>query len=105
MIKEGKKILLRHHSGWCIAYDYGFPQSNYIVFKADTGRLMNKLPKSNVAYCGCLENALNCLFRQLIIEHATKNKSYCGRLQDLHESIDAARRDFEQLLKPKRKSV
>lgn len=102
MINIEKKILLRHKSGWSILYDYGFPSGNYFVYKAEIGRPMEKLPKSNVAYCSSLENALNRLFQQLIIEHVSRNKSYCGTLQDLRRAIDNARKDFEQLLRPKK---
>ena len=101
-MKAGKKVLLRHDSGWYIAYDNGFPSGNYIVTKADTGRPMEKLSSTNVAYCGSLESALNRLFQQLIIEHAGRNKAYCGKLQDLRKAIDDARKDFEKLMKPKR---
>ena len=72
--------------------------------KADESRLKKTNLKSNVAYCGSLESALNRLFQQLIIEHSTRNESYCGKLQDLRRAIDAARKDFEQLLRPKRKT-
>ena len=106
MIKSDKKILLKHGSGWCIAVEVdGFPSTNYLVFKADTDRYKLKLPKSNVAYYGSLENALNRLFSQLIIEHSLKNKDYCGTLQDLRRAIDDAKKDFKQLLKPKKDDI
>ncbi len=101
MIKAEKKVLLSHNSGWCIVYDFGFPSGNYIVFKADTRRPIQKQHLSNVAYCGSLEHALNRLYQQLIIEHVCKNKEYRGSLQDLRKAIDEARNDFSNLLKPR----
>ena len=102
MVQVEKTVLLRHSSGWCIVYDFGFPSGNYIVMKADVGRPMQKLSMTRVAYCGSLETALNRLFQQLIIEHANMNNKYRGSLQDLRKAIDDARKDFEQLLQPRR---
>jgi hypothetical protein len=105
LIKAEKKIILRHKSGWTIAYDYGFPSSNYIVFKAHVSAPMADLPSHNVAYCSNLSSALNRLFHELIIEHVGKNRRYCGRLQDLRKAVDDAKKDFDELLTPKGKNL
>jgi len=101
MKKDGKKILLKHHSGWCIMYDFGFPSGNYIVTKADRARPMQKHSVGNIAYCGSLESALKCLYSQIIIFHSVENKKFCGKIKDLQKAINQAHKDFEQLLKPK----
>ena len=102
MIKVDKKVLLRHKTGWVIVYESGgFPSNNYVVFKANVSDSKAKHPTSRVAYCGSLETALNCLYQQLIIEHVSRNKDYCGSLQDLRKAIDDARNDFNELLKPR----
>jgi hypothetical protein len=102
MCKPGKKVLLEHKSGWCIIYDFGFPCGNYIVMKADTGRPIQKQHLSNAAYCGSLQNALKCLFSQIIIFHSEKDKQYSGEIKDLQKAINKSHKDFEKLLKPKK---
>jgi hypothetical protein len=103
MSKSKKSVLLKHVSGWTIAYEHGsFPSCNYLVYKLNQASPMqNRLPH-NVAYCGSLESALNALFKQLIIEHVSKNREYCASLQELRQAIEQARKDFEILLSPKK---
>jgi hypothetical protein len=104
LIKSEKKVLLKHKSGWCIVCDNNFPSQNFIVFKARTSAPLQNLTSHNVAYCGSLKNALNRLFQELIIEHTKKDKKYKGSMKDLQRAIEAVHRDFEQLLKSKRKT-
>lgn len=99
MKKADRIVLLQHESNWLIVYENsGFPSNNYCVFKANEWRSNEKLPSHGVAYCGSLEQALNCLFQQIIVENATKNSNYCGTLQDLRKAIDNAHKDFKALL-------
>ena len=102
MSNSKRTILLKHNSGWTIAYDdSSFPSCNYLVFKAIQGEPTLKRLPSRVAYCSSLESALNALFKQLIIEHVSKNKEYRASLQNLRLAIEQARKDFETLLSPK----
>lgn len=99
MRRMGRKVLLRHPSGWLIIHEPGFPSNNYCVFKRNETESDEKLPARGVAYCSSLENALFLLFQQLIVENAVNADNYRGSLQDLRKAIEEARKDFHELLK------
>lgn len=102
MRKVDRKVIIRHESGWLIVYESGFPSCNYSVFKAMEWGPSEKLPRSGIAYCGSLENALNHLFSQLVIENIEMNGDYHANLKDLRKAVDKTRQDLNDLLKIQR---
>lgn len=84
-------------------HDNNFPSDNYIIFKepkATQWDINQRLPKSNVAYCGSIESALVLLFQQLIVENC-KDRNYKQTLKDLSYAIDKTKKQISKMLTPK----